>query len=154
MFRKFIVPFLVSAACVAFTLWLSGVFKYAGVQGLIDAPSFLISIGVPYVLASIGFGLSGTRAAYRVPFDPNAKRAELARARAYFRALTRYIVAWSAFAIVTGFITILVSAARNTAAIGLNIAVCILSALYAAIIPIFFIIPFRTAIDERLAETD
>lgn len=154
MFRKFIVPFLVSAACVAFTLWLSGFFRYAGVQGLIDAPSFIISIVVPYLLASIGFGLSGTKTAYRAPFDATAGRVELAKASAYFRALMRYIIAWASFAIVTGFITILVSAAQNTAAIGLNVAVCILSALYAAIIPIFFIIPFRTTIDERLAETD
>lgn len=154
MLKKFFVPFLVSAAFIAFALWLSGSVVYAGIASLVDIPSFVVSIAVPYVLASVAFGFTGTREAYRVPFDAGAGRAELAKARAYFRCLTRYVVAWAAFAIVAGFIGLLINAAQNTAVIGLNIAVCILSALYASAIPILFVIPFRSAIDERLAETD
>lgn len=154
MLKKFFVPFLVSVAFIVFTLLLSGSVVYAGIPALIDIPSFVISIVVPYVLATVVFGMKGTRAAYRSPFDPVAGRVELAKARAYFKALTRYIACWALFAIVAGFIGLLINAAQNTAVIGLNIAVCILSALYAAVIPILFIIPFRSAIDERLAETD
>ena len=154
MLRKIFVPFLVSAAGIAFTPWLSGFIGYAGFAGLVALPSFLVSIVVPYALASIGFGLSGTRAAYRVPLDAGAERKELAKARAYFGCLTRYIVAWAVFAIVTGFIALLVASAGDGAAMGRNIAVCILSALYAAAIPILFVIPFQAAIDGRLADTD
>lgn len=154
MVRKFILPSVVSVAFIALMLWLSGFVGYAGLPALVDAPSFIVSIIVPYVLASIAFGMSGTRAAYRAPFDPDATRVELSKARAYFTALTRYIACWALFAIVAGFIALLVNAAKNPTVIGLNIAVCILSALYAAVIPILFVIPFRSAIDERLAETD
>lgn len=154
MVRKFFVPFLVSAGFIAFTLWLSGFVGYAEIGGLVDFPSFLVSIVVPYALASIVFGLAGTRAAYRAPFDSDAGRVELAKARAYFRNLTRYIVAWAVFAIVTGFIALLVASAGDGAAMGRNVAVCILSALYAAVIPLLLVIPFQATIDDRLAETD
>lgn len=154
MFRKFIVPFLISAAFIVFTLLLSGSVVYAGIASLIDIPSFVISIIVPYILATVVFGFTCMREAYRSPFDTSASRAELARARAFFRGLTRYIIAWAVFAIVAGFIGLLINAAQNTAVIGLNIAVCILSALYASVIPILFVIPFQSAIDVRLAETD
>ena len=154
MLRKIIVPFLVSAVFIAFTLWLSGFIEYAGFSGLVDMPSFLVSIVVPYALASIGFGFAATRAAYRAPFDSGSGRKELASARAYFRSLTRYIVAWAVFAIVTGFIALLVASSGDSAGMGKNVAICILSALYAAVILILFVIPFQAAIDGRLAETD
>lgn len=157
MFRKLVVPLCVSALFVAFLLVLSGAIdpEYAGIASLIDAPSLVLSVLVPFILVSVSFGLTKTKRSFSAPFDRLADSVSLKTARAFFKNLLRSIVAWSILAITTGIIVLLISFSREASSqIGVNVAICLLSAFYASLIPLFLVFPFLTVIDERLAELE
>lgn len=154
MLRKLFVPLVLSALAVAFLVVLSGASnpEQAGIGALVDLPSFILSILIPFFLVSVSFGLTKTKRAFSAPFDKSADAVALKTAGAYFKNLLRAIVAWSVLAIVTGSIVMLISFSQATGVlIGANVAICLLSAFYASLVPIFIVFPFQTVIDERLA---
>lgn len=153
MFRKLALPVLLGIACVGFTVVVSGAVRSEAAGALIDLPSFIIVIVVPFAIVTASFGLRQTSRAFGASFDGRATARELKLAKAWFASLVRYVVAFSAFAFSVGFVMIMVYASgQDSSIVGKNFAVAILSVFYAAIFPIFFVLPFQQAIDARLAE--
>lgn len=153
MLKKLIIPMGVSLAVFSGTLWLSGALSEKAAGALIDPPSLLISVIAPLLLVTISFGLAKTRRAFSAPVDPDADDSSLRIARAYFRNLLRYIIAYSVFALSIGFIMIMAfSKGGDTSSIGTNLAISMLSIFYGSVFPIFILLPYLTIIDGRLAE--
>lgn len=155
MFKKWGIPAIIGIACVVFTVILSGSARPEAAGALVDIPGFIITIIVPFLIVFASFGLRATKRAFSAPFDKEATVRELTTAKAWFASFLRYIIAFSVFAFSTGFVMIMVFAAgTDSAVIGRNFAVAILSVFYAAVFPIFIVLPFQQAIDMRLAEIE
>lgn len=155
MFRKFLLSALIGAVCVAFTVILSGATQSKAAGALVDLPSFVIVIIAPFLIVTASFGLRATSRAFGAPFDEAATVRELKTAKAWFASLMRYIAAFAVFAFSIAFVMIMVYAAgQDSSIVGKNFAVAILGVFYASILPIFLILPFRQAIDARLAERE
>ncbi len=155
MFRKMVFPILMGIACVAFTVILSGAAQPESAGALVDLPSFIITIIIPFLIVLGSFGLRSTKRAFSAPFDPQSTRRELASAKAWFASFLRYVIAFAVFAFSVGFVMIMVFASgADSAIVGKNFAVAILSVFYAAVFPIFIALPFQQAIDMRLAELE
>lgn len=155
MFKKLVLPVLMGLVCAGFTVFMSGAAGAEASGALIDLPSFIIAIIFPFLIVLASFGFAKTRAAFGVPFDPEASSSELKMAKAWFASFLRYIVAFSVFAFSIGFVMVMVYASgKDSSIVGKNIAIAILSIFYGAIVPVFFALPFIQAIDMKLAELD
>lgn len=150
MFRKLVLPFAISLVFVLFVIFIAG-----GGQmplALVDIPSLIIALVAPVVVTVVTFGWTKTREAFSVPFALDADRESLAAARAFFASLGRYLIGFTVFAVITGTILMLANVSGdNTVMIGRNLAVALLSIFYGILGAIFFVFPWLTAIDERLA---
>jgi membrane protease YdiL (CAAX protease family) len=153
MKRNLIATIVVSAALVAMGLAIAG--GLAKVGAFIDIPSALLAVIGPLVLATLSFGWNKSRLSWSVAWENEPETEALRVARAYFRSITRFTVGFGVFALVLGCIMIVVSSSSGDIThIGQNLAIALLSVLYAPAFLIIAIIPVQSAIDDRLAERE
>lgn len=150
MFRKIVVPLLVSCLALVLTMVVCGFPRFSI---LIDLPTFMLGILPPFALASIGFGLRRTKLAYTAPFRSGSGVKDQESSIAYFNSLLAYLAAFATLGLAMGFVALMYTLAESDGAnVGPNVAVALLSVFWAAFFVIIIALPFRTAAASRLAE--
>lgn len=151
MLKKLVAPFALNCAFIAFVVFLAG----GGVGGLaylVDVPSLIVALVAPFIAALATHGPKLAFRSFSCPFASDSAREELAASRAFLLCFLRYLVAFTAFAVVTGTIMLLGYLAEdNLAMIGRNLAIALLAIFYGSVGAILFILPFLSEIDRRLA---
>jgi len=150
MKRKLILQILLGAAFMAVTIIFCGALGGRSVFSLLDIKGLLLGAVAPFAITTAAFGLKDSRRAFSIPFAAIPDKASLKSSRAFFRTLMRYIIAFILFAFAAGMI-LLLSNLTQIEQMGRNLAVILTSILYGSVFAIFVVIPFQTAIEQRLA---
>ncbi len=146
---RFLCSMIVAALIFVLTVFVSG----GNPLFYIDLPTFLI-VGIAplvYQLASFGFAKFGN--AFSSPLKKNSSMAEITQALAFFKTYNKSTWAFTLMAVGVSFIEILTNL-MEPEKLGPNMAVAILSVLYAALINLLLILPYTAVSKQRLAETD
>jgi flagellar motor component MotA len=149
MSKKMISSMAVSALSMAGVVFLAG--GAAGFSYLVDIPSLLIAVILPFVTTLISFGPAYISRSLGCVFSADDNRDDLNQARAYFKSLLRSVGTFTLFAVVTGSVMLLANIA-DTTAIGRNLAVALLSLFYGTAAVMIFVLPCIAEIDRRLAQ--
>lgn len=150
MLRKLVVPFALNCAFIAFVVLLSGG-GVGGLSYLVDVPSLVVALVAPFLVALATHGPRRALRSFSRPFEPECAREDLAASRSFLLCFMRYLIAFTAFAVVTGTIMLLGYLAEdNPAMIGKNLAIALLAIFYGSVGAILFVLPFLSEIDRRL----
>ncbi len=141
---------IVLAVVVIAIVWSLGTLLF------VDVPSLVVVV-VPVLAMSIAsFSPREIGKSFRVAFARQpAEPAELRTAAAFFRALQRYLILSGLIGVFTGVISLLgwigqkPSLSTNVAS---GFALLLISAFYAIVLLLTVAVPFRSAVDKRLAE--
>jgi len=150
MKRKLIIQLVLGAAIMAVTIMFCGALEGRSVLSLLDIKGLLLGAIAPFAGTIAAFGLKDSRKAFSIPFAAVSNKASLKSARAFFKTLLRYIIAFALFAFAAGMI-LLLSNLTKIELMGRNLAVILSSILYGSAFAIFVVIPSQTAIEQRLA---
>ena len=153
MKRKLIIQLVLSAAFMAVTIIFCGALEGRSVLSLLDLKGILLGAVAPFAVTIVAFGLNDTRRAFSIPFAAVSDKAGLKASRAFFKTLLRYIIAFTLFAFAAGMI-LLLSNLTKVELMGRNLAVILSSILYGSVFAIFIVIPFQSAIEQRLAKKE
>jgi len=147
MIKRIVLPILVVIATYASLL----VFIGSNAWVHIDAASFALVPILPLVYMAFVYGPSGMLAAFKSPGSAAATDRELRIAVAFFTDLGRAFWLFGILASATGFVEVLRNLTdRNR--LGPNLAVAILTILYAATFNLVLVLPFIASARRRLAE--
>jgi len=149
MKRKLIVQIVLGAAFMAVTIIFCGALKGRSILSLLDLKGLLLGAVAPFAVTIAAFGIKASRRAFSIPFAAVSDKASLKAARAFFRTLMRYIIAFTLFAFAAGMI-LLLSNLTKIELMGRNLAVILTAILYGSVFAIFVVIPFQAAIEHRL----
>jgi hypothetical protein len=119
---------------------------------LLDIPSLFIVGFIPLLFQLIFFGLKNFRNAFASPLKENSSLAELSRALAFFKSYNQFVWTFSLAAVGISFIAVF-TYLDIPQALGPNLAVALLSFLYAALIYLVLILPYIAITKQRLSET-
>lgn len=116
----------------------------------IDIPSFLLVPLAPAASMACVYGFRGVGAAFSAPIRADASKTELGQAAAFFKDFSKALWGFGALGTATGFIAVL----RNLtepAKLGPNMAVAILTMVYAATFNLILVVPFLASARRRIA---
>jgi flagellar motor component MotA len=149
MFRKLWLPILIVAAAFAFIAIMSGV----GLSTFVDLPSFAIVPTLPLLVTCLAFGAAGVRAAFTAPFAKSANKADLKVCLAFFRSLGTSSIVFGAMGSLMGTVAMMKNLTDRTK-VGPNMAIALLTMMYAVLVWALVVLPFTLNAEKRLAETD
>jgi flagellar motor component MotA len=116
-----------------------------------DLPSFILVVVCPFVVMGILYGGSALKSAFKAPFKKDSSKAVLSRAHEFFTAYSKITWFTGLVGVIIGIIGMLINL-EDKSAIGPNLAVALISMLYAALVNIFVIIPFTILINRKIKE--
>jgi hypothetical protein len=148
MLRNYVSAVLILAASFFFTVFLSG----GGlIYYLLDLPSMIIMVVVPFLYQWFLFGSSMVCLAFTAGFRKETSMEQIAKAQLFFKSYSK--VTWiSAFmAVLLGAVAILAHI-EDPQLLGPNFAVALLSLLYGVLIHYIIIIPNSVFLKKRLIE--
>ena len=147
-------PMVVLALCAIAV----AIFINAGIMGPIlhylrpDSFLFVFVLTAAMSLSTFSFAEMGRF--FKISFQRQAEPAELRRALVFFTSLQSYTIIGGFTGTFVGLVGMLMTI-EDKAAIGAGMSIALLTVLYALILNLIVIIPFKTAIKKRLhsAET-
>jgi flagellar motor component MotA len=150
MTRFYPIAFVLFLAICAAAVVMSG----GRVAFIISIPSLLVVVVTAVVLSLGNFSVGEIGRCFRVAFRRSpAQRAELHNALAFFDALVRYLL-------VSGFIGTLIGSMAmlgnltDQSALGRGTALALTTILYALILWVGVVVPFRTGVRRKLTELE
>jgi len=147
--KRIVFPMLVVVAVIALTMFVCAVTPWM----YIDIASFiLVPIG-SLLFMGLAFGWKASGAAFSSAWRPNASRRELEASVRFFKGLRAVVWSFGALGAMIGLIAVL-SNLTDRARVGPNLAVALVSVLYAAIFDLLAALPFLSVSTKRLAEAD
>jgi hypothetical protein len=120
---------------------------------LLDIPSLFIVGIIHLIFQLIFFGFKNFKNAFSSPLKNSCSFAELSGALIFFKSYNRFIWTFAAAAVGISFVAVF-TYLDNPQALGPNLAVALLSLLYAALIYLLLILPYTAIIKQQLAESD
>jgi flagellar motor component MotA len=104
---------------------------------------------LPVLFLNILYGGAFVRKAFKVPFQKDASRESLVQAYSFFKTFNKTLWLAALVSLLTGVIAVL-RYTDDRAAIGMNIAVILLTPLYAGLVSIIILLPYAILIWKRL----
>ncbi len=146
MVKRLVASILVVAATYA------GIFALVGTSwwGYIDIPSFLLVPLAPAVFVTCLYGLRGMGAAFTAPFQAEASRIQLELSVAFFKDFSKVLWCFGALGTTFGFIAVLRNLTEPSK-LGPNLAVAILTMMYAATFNLVLVVPPLASARRRIA---
>ncbi|MDL2229173.1 hypothetical protein LJC14_02875 [Treponema sp. OttesenSCG-928-L16] len=118
---------------------------------LVDIPS-LIAVGIlPFFFISILFGFKNMASAFSVSFRKDIEKDKLINASIFFKLFGKTIWLAGLIAVLIGVIAILKDLG-DWSALGVNLAIILISLFYSALLQLMIIIPFTLMINTKLKE--
>lgn len=150
MQRFFVIPLLMGVALVITALFFNG----AGIGLYWDVPSFILCLGIPYLVLSSTFSHREMAAAYRNAVTlADLSILEVKRGLVFFRAMERQLYFAGAGATFYGIIAMLAHSEDSTM-IGKGLAVALITLLYSILFNQFGIAPFKNALEKKIAKLE
>ena len=151
--NKVYFPMVILALCaIAVSIFIN-----AGSMGPIlhylrpDSFLFVFVLTAAMSLSTFSFAEMGKF--FKISFQERAEPAELNRALVFFRSLQSYTIISGFTGTFVGMIGML-STIKDKAAIGTGLSLAFLTVLYALVLNLMLIVPFKTAIKKRLHQSD
>jgi len=101
----------------------------------VDVPTLLVAILLPLLFLNILYGGAFVRKAFKVPFQKDASRELLVQAYSFFKTFNKTLWLVALVSVLTGVIAAL-RYTDDRAVIGVNLAVILLTPLYAGLVSI------------------
>jgi len=146
MIKRIVLPIVVVAVAYAVTLVLCGSTGWVHV----DFPSFLLVPLLSFAYMAVMYGWKGVRGAFRAPFADPGVKTELALSVAFFRDLATSFWCFGAMGSCIGLVEVLRNLTDRTR-LGPNLAVAILTLMYAATFDLVLAHPFLVNARRKLA---
>lgn len=139
---------IVVAILVIAVVWSLGTLLF------LDVPSLIVVIVPVLAMSFAAFSPRDIGKSFRVAFTRQpAEPAELRTAAAFFKALERYIILSGLIGVFTGVISMLGAVSRDSSLnIASGFALLLVSAFYAIVLLLVVAVPFKAAVDKRLAQ--
>ncbi len=141
---------------IVFGVIVGAVVLTAGNLLFIDVPSMIVVLVPIMAMSFASFSPGEMGRSFRAAFGREAvEEGDLKAASVFFRALARYIVLSGLIGVLTGIISLLGAISRTPGlkenAAG-GFALLLVSAYYAIILLLVVAVPFRAAVDKKLAK--
>lgn len=148
MIKRFLFGAFLGMAVTCFVIIISG-----GLPILyVDIASFILTVFAPFAAGFISHGPTAMGRSIALAFhgrDRDAGAAELRRAAACLNSLGRYVSLSALVGVLVGIIAILRDVS-DLHKVGQNVAVCLISALYGALILLFFVRPLAARLEDLI----
>jgi flagellar motor component MotA len=147
MKRRFFFSIILVTVTFVLTTWISGATLFT----IFDLPSLLVVGIIPLLFQLIFFGWKNFKKAFSSPFKKDSSIAELSQSIDFFTSYNRFVWTFSMAAMgisILAFFTYL----DNPHAMGPNLAVALISFLYAALIYLLLVQPYTAIAKQRLSE--
>lgn len=129
---------------IFFGLVLTAVLSGGTILNYVDIPNIIIIVIIPLLYQWAIFGKS-IKTAFSIPFKKNHTKEELLQAELFFKTYNKVTWVWAVIVVLIGGMAIMKNPV-NTAILGPNLAVSMISIIYAGIISVTVIIPYLTKI--------
>jgi flagellar motor component MotA len=149
MKQRFFFSIIFVASTFCLVTWISGGSLYS----LFDIPSLFIVGILPFLFQLIFFGFKNFKNAFSSPLKENCSIAELSRSLDFFKSYKQFVWTCSLAAVGISLVTVF-TYLDNPQALGPNLAVALLSLLYAALIYLLLILPYIAIIKQRFSESN
>ncbi|GHT98823.1 hypothetical protein FACS1894142_5660 [Spirochaetia bacterium] len=147
MLFTYLLAVLIMAAGFVFTVLCSG----GALWVYLDLPSAIIVICVPLLYQLVLFGPAGFKRAFAAPFRKGVVLEQVTSAQLFFKAYNKVTWITAFIAVFMGVIAMMYFLEDKTA-LGPNMAVALISSLYAGIVYVIVIIPNSVLLKRRLIE--
>ncbi|MDC7231620.1 MAG: MotA/TolQ/ExbB proton channel family protein [Spirochaetales bacterium] len=136
---------------IFFVLILVALYLFTGASILIylDIASLLVIALFLTILSIFTTRFKRCMGYYKAVFNPDADRDLLEASSRYFGNFTLYTMLVGAVGFLTGIIAMLANL-EDTASVGPNLAVALITLLYAALLCLMVFLPFKLSLDSRI----
>ena len=145
--------YYLSLILVLLILFAAGYITGGRVSIFLDPASGLVVVITTFCLVLANFTLSEIGDAFRAGFSQNPSRPQLEKGYVLFHAMQNYLWVSAAVGTLTGT-TAMLANLEDSKAIGMGAALAMLCVLYAMVLNLILVFPFKTGIRKRLAESD
>ncbi len=118
-----------------------------------DLPSLILVPIAPFLFMILSYGWKGTGQAFMAPFNAGATKRELGLAASFFKSFGHAIWCFGAMGSISGVIALL-AYLTDKDKVGPNLAVALITMLYAAIFNAALTLPFLAHARRRLVDMD
>ena len=146
---RFLGPIILAVTAFILMKLMSGSWWTA----FLDLPNFLIVGVFPLIYQLILFGAKNFKNAFSAPLKKECSAAEASGALSFFKAYSKAVWIFSAAATLIGIVSMLKNL-DDPKWIGPNMAVALISFLYAALINLFLILPYMSIAKQCLTESE
>jgi hypothetical protein len=119
----------------------------------VDVPTLILTILLPVLFLNILYGGAFVRKAFKVPFQKDAPRELLVQACSFFKTFNKTVWLAALVSVLTG-LTATLAYADNRAALSVNLALILLTPLYAGLVSIIILLPYGILIRKRLNDAN
>lgn len=147
MFFNYLFAVLAMGISIVLTVFFSG----GSITTCLDLPSALVTVIFPFIYQWALFGPSAIKEAFTAGFKKSASREDIKKAQVFFRFYARAVWFSVPLAVVIGLVAVLKNLEDRTM-LGPNLAMTLLSLLYAAITEVAVIIPHLVILKRRITE--
>ena len=120
---------------------------------LVDLPSALIVIVFPLVFMLILHGWKNTKSAFLNASNRNSNKKELVTAKLFFKSFGNTVFTAALIAFLIAFISIMKNL-EDGSALAPNLALASINLLYAGLINLVILLPFKIVINRKLLEIE
>lgn len=118
-----------------------------------DLPSLILVPIAPFLFMVLSHGWKATRSAFKAPLQTGSAKRELESSASFFKSFNAAIWCFGAIGSTSGIIALLANI-TDKYRIGPNIAVALITSLYAALFSTGLVLPFLSVARKRLAELE
>jgi flagellar motor component MotA len=142
---RYLLSLVIYLCGITFGLISVGVSIFA----LLDLPSFIFVGIFPFLFVSTLYGFKDMALAFSIPFKKENTQDSLIKALAFIQKYGYITWISGLIAVIIGFIGMMANL-DDPAAIGPNLALCVISLLYSGIINVLIVIPFLLLIKKQM----
>lgn len=125
------------------------VFTGSSILIYLDLPSLLVIALFLLILTVFTTRMKRCMSYYRAVFDPHAESGLLKAAGLYFNNFILYTIGVGMLGFLTGLIAVLANL-KDTSTVGPNLAVALITMLYAVLLCLTVFLPFKLSLDARI----
>lgn len=149
MILKYLFAVLAMGISVILTILFSG----GAVTGCLDIPAALITVILPFIYQWALFGPSMIKTAFTAGFKKSPSMEDIKKSQLFFKSYAKILWFSVLLPVIIGTVTMLKYLEDRTM-LGPNLAMTLLSLLYATIIEVAVIIPYLVLLKRRTIELD
>jgi flagellar motor component MotA len=142
---KYILSLVLGVVLLLFTITIRG----SNPLSYVDVPNLMFVVVCPFILMYILNGHNAVKTAFSAPFKNTVSKEALLTANEYFKKYNEVTWLLTVFAVIIDIISML-RWLEDKEAVAANLSFALLSVLYAILINVLVIIPFKILINKKI----